>query len=226
MGRLVKVPRTPKKPLSAPAVKVVKKIIDRKLDTNIEDKRLELSLVSNLGSVSSAWTELDPISSITQTVAEGGRVGRAIRVKSIEIKGVLANASSQIATDDGYNVMRLCICQWQTTQVSPMAYASVGMNNKLDTVNMGRGQLEKVYLDRYIPLNVASTEKGAGDGYCPMTKLFTWYKRFKKPLLVKWSDDNATYPNHRIIISCLSDSSAITHPGFVAGYIYIRYEDA
>lgn len=208
--------------------KMIKNIVRKELDNAIEDKVIWQKLTANYASIGS-WNEqniCDPV----QGTAQNQRIGKKVNVKAIEIKGVIAQGSAQAALDDAYNVVRVIIATWNAANNTPMATleaATTGMINS--PVKRGVDDyalLDRKLLDKYIPLNVNTTERAAGDGYTPQVKTFKYYKRFKKSLPILWSDNGNTYPNRRLILSCGSDSTAIPHPGFVSGYCIVHYEDA
>lgn len=205
--------------------KTIKTYVAKAIDKTIEDKRVAYSLPSVMNSVSTTWTELDLCSSIAAGVALGDRVGRSIRVKSVRIRGVLANGSTGTATDDPYNVMRFILGRFQSV-ATPLATAGATINSVLRRTDNTRNYLRQIYMDRYVPLEVTSTEKGAGDGYTPQLKHFNYFKSFKPALKLEWGDDSVTYPNNRLMFSAISDSSAIVNPGFIVGNLEVTYEDA
>lgn len=206
--------------------KSIKKYVTKAIDRTIEDKRIAYSLPSVMNSVSNTWTELDLCTAIAEGVTLGDRVGRSIRIKSIRIRGVLANGSTGTLTDDPYNVMRVILGRFQTTVATPLATASATINSVLRRTDNTRNYLRQLYMDKYIPLEVTSTEKGSGDGYTPQLKLFNYYKSFKPALKIEWGDDSVTYPNSRLMFSAISDSTAVVNPGFIAGNLEVLYEDA
>lgn len=211
-----------------PNIKQVKRIVQKEIDNRIEDKVMWFKLPTEFPSIGT-WDEANIANPIQ---GDGGseRIGKKINVKSVEIKGTLAGGANESAVDDFYNTVRIIIGLWNCANNTPMATletATAGMINS--PVKKGVDDyalLEKKYLDKYIPFGVRTTEKGAGDGYTPDIKSFKYYKKFKKPIGIVWSDEGNTYPNHRLIMSCGSDSAAIPHPGFVAGYCIVHYEDA
>lgn len=207
----------------------VRKYVKYQLDRNIEDKYYNINLAtSSLSSIgSAAWTELN-LCAPPQGDDVSDRSGRRIRVKSIEIKGVLVGGVTQTLLDDQYNILRGVIAVWRSNNDTPMEVpTSITMNNpiKRDTVAGGTYIMRKLY-DQYITLEVTSTEKTEGDGYSAKPLKFTYYKRFKKPLLINYGDSSLTYPSMRLILGMRSDSAAVPNPGFVNGYSIVRYEDA
>lgn len=204
---------------------VTRNEVKRMLDANIEDKFTTNTLTSTWSSVAGAWVELNLCNP-----GEGDtgytRTGRKIRIKSLEIKGVAVQGSSESLTDDAYNVMRVVIGWYTGTTDTPLQTAGIGINGSFNNLNKGSAQLVRKYLDRYITLPVTSTEQGAGDGYAPGMKHFRYYKKFKQPLTIQYGDDTATYPSHRLIMSVISDSVAVPNPGLNYGYFIVRFEDA
>lgn len=207
----------------------VKTYIRRQFDKNIEDKINTLSLVSRWGSVSSTWNEYSFFQP-AQGVANIDRVGSRIRMKSIQISGVIANGSTESALDDPYNIIRIVIAMWKgQSGVTPLLTAGVGLNTVISReLNTTAGSsLEWVFLDRYIPLTVTSTEKGGGDGYTPGLRTFKYYLKVPySKSLVQFGDTTVTYPDRRIIMHVISDSAATVNPGFVAGFVKWKWEDA
>lgn len=198
----------------------------RKIDQNIENKQITVSLQATYGAITTNWTESD-LTNISQGTGSANRIGRKIRIKSIEIKGVIANGDAETALDDPYNVVRCVIGLWAGPAGStPLATALTTIQAPIRK-NLGtRNYLVTKFLDRYIPLTVTSTEKGAGDGYTPMLKSFKYYKRFKTGILITYGDDTTSYPDKRLILGMVSDSTAVPSPGFVVGYLVMTYEDA
>lgn len=206
--------------------KAVKKYVAKTLDNQIEDKFNIIDMTAGgLSSIPSTWVEVQGVNP-AQGLAKNNRIGTKIRVKSIEVNAVIAQGSGGVLTDDPYNIMRIVIGKYSGQTTTPLATAGVTINQpiKKDWTS-GRGTLIQKYVDRYVPLMVASTEKGGGDGYTPALKRFKYYKRFKN-FVISYNDDTTNYPSQRLIMSLISDSAAVTNPGFVAGYALVRYEDA
>lgn len=206
--------------------RAVKRFVSKKLDSTVEDKFNIINMTAGgLNSIPSTWVEVSGCNP-GQGTAKNQRIGTKIRIKSIEMKAVLSAGANGLITDDNYNVFRIVIARYSGQTATPLATASVGLNDpiKKDWSN-ARGTLITKYMDRYIPLTVTSTEKGAGDGYAPGLKTVKFFKRFRN-FVVQYNDDTINYPSSRLILSFISDSAAVTNPGFVAGYCVVRYEDA
>lgn len=202
-----------------------KALIRREIDKRLELKTVANTLSADFESVSNDWAEVTT-SAPAQGTSETQRIGRRISLRSIEIRGVLASGASEAALDDAYNVVRIIIALWNGSSESPLDEIVLPMDSILQKDLNSRGLLIRKYYDKYIPLPITSTEKGGGDGYTPSVKRFNYYKRFKKPIDIDFGDDTIAYPNKRLVISMVSDSTASPNPGFVNGYWAVKYTDA
>lgn len=200
-----------------------------------EIKYTSKNLVSDFGSVTSAWSE-----SIHTGIGTGAyvtqRVGNKIAINSFTLHGVLANGSSGTSADDPYNNIRLIIAIWDRSWTAPMtSWASVDSTifNAPVTkyANNGGARLIKKIFDQYIPLEVTGTEKGSGDGYTPALRNVDLYFKFKKPIIVNYVGSTSTTsaalegPDKNLIISIASDSSVIPNAGFISGYSVMTFYD-
>lgn len=206
--------------------RALKSMVVRQIDRNVENKQITVSLNATYGAITSNWTESD-LTNVAEGVTGNGRIGRKLKLRSIEVKGVMATGDSESLADDPYNVVRIVIGLWSgSAGATPLGTALTTINAPIRK-NLGtRNFLIRKYYDKYIPLSVTSTEKGGGDGYTPQTKLISYFKRFKRPILITYGDDTVTYPDKRFIFAAISDSSGVPSPGFIAGYIVVSYEDA
>lgn len=202
-------------------VKQLKSYVHR----HIENKFAYGYLPTNFASVSNAWVELDLLNSIGQGVSLNTRIAQRVRIRSIMFRGILAQGSAESALDDPYNAMRICLLKAETPSLTPLTTAGYTINS-LILSQSGFTGLKRIYMDKYIALNVSSTEKGAGDGYAPDSRTLSFYKRFKNPWEVTWSTSAAGTNNYRIFLSMISDSAAIPNPGFTHGYWKVEFEDA
>lgn len=202
----------------------VKRYVRSVLDAEVEDKQATWSLATAFASIGNTWTELS-LAQPAEGVTGATRVGKKIRIKSLEVNGVCAGGASELATDDAYNIVRIVICttDWSAGG-TPLATATIGLN---EVLNKNRTQLlSKKYLDKYIPFEVSSTEQGGGDGYAPSLRKFKYYKRWKNGMPINFADDTASAPDKLLILGMLSDSAAVPNPGFVCGWVKVRWEDA
>lgn len=201
----------------------VKAYVAKTLDKSLEDKQIVRNL-TDYSSLPNTWTEIN-LCAPSQGVADGQRIARRIKIKSLHVKGVITGGITGTTLDDSYNVVRMVVATFTyPAGTTPLAtYGATIHQPLMKTVNLAA--LKHLYADKYITLNASTNEKGPGDGYAPIAKNVSYYKKFKN-LYVNFADDTATTPHVRLFLSFISDSSAVAHPGFVAGYILVKYEDA
>ena len=204
----------------------IKSYVTKAIDNNNEDKMINASLVTGFGAVSTTWTEV-----VTNAIAAGTesnqRTGRRIKLKSLHIDGVIAAGCSENVLDDPYNVVRMVIGLYtQGTTNTPLTTGLASLTAPINNIATCNGRLIKKYYDKFIPLEVTSTEKGDGDGYTPGLRRIKYYKHWKKGIIVEYNGTESSAYNKLLVISMLSDSAAASSPGFVAGYWVLRYEDA
>lgn len=201
---------------------VTKKQMYSAIHRNVENKFISGALTTSFASVNNTWDE-QVLSTVAQGTDQDERIGNHIRLRSLEIKGVIAQGSADSSSDDPYNVMRIVIGLWGSS-TTPLGNVAWGINVPLRK-NMNPGELFKKYYDKYVALTVTSTEKGEGDGYTPGLKQFHYYKKFKN-VVINWGSSATTEPDKRMILSIVSDSAAVPNPGFINGYWVLTYEDA
>lgn len=198
--------------------------VKKMLASNVENKHNFNYLAIMLPSINNAWTE-HVLTNISPGSSGNNRIGRRISVKYLELRGVLAGGDSSSPADDPFSVLRIVLGIWKT-QSTPLTTATVTMNMPIMKSMNGCQGLEKKLYDKFIPLNVASTESSGGDGYAPLIRTFNFKKYFKKPLVITFGDDTSNTSDHNIVLSCMSSSTLVPHPGFVNGYYMISWEDA
>jgi len=214
------------KPTPKPVPASVKTYINNKLDKIMEDKFVNFSLTDvtyGFPSVGNAWTERE-LNLVAAGTESNQRTGRRIKLKSLEIKGTLAAGASGNVLDDPYNNMRIVIGLYDES--TPLTTGSATMFLPIMRTLGTNGSLIKKYLDKFVALNVTSTEKGQGDGYAPQCKTFKFYKKWKKGIFIDYIGTDADDGTKFLYMSCISDSAAVPNPGFVTGYILLKYEDA
>jgi len=207
----------------------VRRYVRNVLDRHVEDKFQSYNIAdagTAFGSVGNAWQEFS-VGLPAQGLTGATRVGRRIRLKYLKLYGIICQGSSGALLDDAYNATRIVVALWSgTSGTTPLQTSAFPMGYPLMKMTSlpGNGLIRK-YLDRYIALNSNGTEKGQGDGYVPGIRTFKWFKRFTN-LYINFADDTYTYPDKRLQISMISDSSANPNPGFVTGHIVLCFEDA
>lgn len=206
----------------------LKRWVRKKLDAAVEDKKCVYDITATFGSVSTAGQGFS-IGGCMQTVnaIQGGHVGRKVRIKSLEIKGILSGGQNGTALDEAYNVVRLCVvsARGTSTTTPPAFLLGAGLNAPFQHDITNSASLSKVYMDRYIPMVSNGTERAAGDGLNPHLRFVHYYKRWRNGFpIIYLSDTTAT--KRDIWIWMLTDSAAVPNPGFVNGWIKVIYEDA
>jgi len=225
MGKMyVAAKAKPKKPKQLTTTQV-SKMVARAIDKATEDKLVVKTLRTDMSSIPiTTWTEIN-LCNPAQGLTNSTRVGRRIKIKSLEFRGIIAGGANESAFDDMYNTVRVVFALWNTTNDTPIGNALDRDYPLQSTTYTGAQKLIKKLYDKQIGFQVASTEKAAGDGYAPEVKSIRFYKRFKN-LYIEYADDSTTYPNKRLIMSCVSDSAAVPNPGFIGGYTFVKFEDA
>lgn len=191
------------------------------LNATTEKGYAAFTLPSVFGSIGNAWIErsLAQPSEGTDVV---NRIGRKIRVKSIEVNGILASGATDTVADDISNVVRLRLSLNNPKSATPLVTAGAGMSDPLYKDTVAGEYLIKTYKDMYIPLEAVST--GQGDGYTPSLKRIRFTKRFKHPVEITFASIDNTKPDKLFFLSMISDSLAVLNPGFTQGYCILRYE--
>jgi len=210
-----------KKHYRKPTKKSVTAIVKNQIAKSQEWGHFTRSMVDEFGSVPNSWLEYDLCSQITEGDDVMNRQGREIRIGSLEIKGIMSAAAVGGVGDDLVNQMRLCIALWNGSATTPLETSGVDLETPIMKSDLAGNQLIKKYVDKFIPLN--TTCQGRANGYVPEYKTFKYYKKFKEPIVVKFSSNAGTYPDKKLMVSFISDSSAVTNPGFVSGYMNLRF---
>ena len=81
------------------------------------------------------------------------------------------------------------------------------------------GLLLRKFIDRRISL--VSPGKDS-TGYMTAQRLVKIYYKFRKPIAIDYS---AATVNRNLVLSIVSDSSAVPSPGFTSGYVYLTFKD-
>lgn len=206
----------------------VKKYVKKILDNTIENKIIGDLMEEDFGSISNAWHELN-LTTLSQGSGKTSRIGTVIHVKSLEIRGVVTGGMQAAVGDDPWNVLRIVLGKYNSPDVNnPLTTAGVGMESicRADWLNAG-GRLVKKYMDKYVVLDTIGGNNAA-TGYIPKQRIFKYYKKFKPgDLTIKWNADAGDSTSQtKLILSMISDSAAVTHPGFTHGYWCMTFEDA
>lgn len=195
--------------------KRVKKVLFK----NTESRWYLTPLTTAFPSISSTWNyfQYQP----AQGVDIATRVGRKIVITGFELRGVLQHGTSNIATDDKYNIVRIVsgVAPFESGVFTPLG--SLGLSEPL-VHDSNQGQLisRKLY-DRVITLKSPGPDSV---GYMPDLKSIRIKKRLN--LTVHYASDATGYPDKIPFIAMKSDSVAAPSPGFVQGWIKIWWKDA
>jgi len=166
------------------------------------------------------------INLLAQGTGSNERIGNQVKIRSIEMKMVISTGTALSVLDDSFNVLRMVLALWGGNTTTPLATApATTMNKPIRSGLSGAGFIKK-YLDKYIPITVTCPEASGGDGYTPGLRQIKYYKKFKIPLPITFATNATTYPDKRLILSMISDSSVTPHPGIINGYYVVCYEDA
>jgi len=192
------------------------------IKSHVENKSVHRSLVTSFPSINSSWLEVD-MGYVPQGTTFYQRIGSSLKMLDITIEGTLCQGSAQSALDDSYNVVRVVLGLYLGGDTTPLANFPALFNAPVTSTWYTNGRLLKKYYDEYIPLEVTCLERAGGDGYCPGLKKF----KVSVPLNVTITyGTDSTNANKVLIMSVISDSSAVVNPGFIAGYSIMNYEDS
>lgn len=159
---------------------------------------------------------------ITSGTGEGFRVGH-----QITLRGVYVNLAIQCASGTESNNFRILVVrpkgQISTTTVSGLAqqiFSNAG-SSSTQWLNPVDTDIYKVYMDRKFWL-MPKDISGVGN---VTEKFCTRFLKFgKKGLNMQWNEADSQ-PYRDLMVVCISDSGAVSHPGAIAGFIKLYYKD-
>lgn len=190
----------------------IKKYVNNAIYKNMEFKYSACVITSIFSSIPTTWVESD-LTSVNQGDTGVTRDGSQIQVHAVQIDAVLSNG-------DNRNTIRVILALWDHTSDSPLADNAAGIDSIIIKQNINGytdGMIRK-YVDQYITF---TEPYDGGDDI----KRFKYYKRFKKPLLIRFSTGGTTN-SKRLILSMISDSGAVPNPGVINGHAHILFTDA
>lgn len=160
---------------------------------------------------------------ITTGVGDGNRVGN-----EIELRGVYLNMAIQCASGSESNNFRIIVIRpkGQFSTSSTAALVQSIFNNAGSSSTQWLNPIDtdafKVYYDRkfwIMPKDINATGNVS-------EKFVTKFLKFgKRGIKMTWNISNSQ-PFRDIWVVAISDSTAVSHPGAVAGFIKIYYKDA
>lgn len=159
------------------------------------------------------------------TGAQSSIIGREVTIHSIWLRGTLVGGNTGLITDDWFNSFRIVLASFVPGTLTTWS-AGMTVNSYLGKVNgLGVDTLKYKIWDKKYMLHTAGGDPD-GAGYIPMPKFVSLYKRFKNGLKIKFRDDALTLPDQELMLSMVSDSTAVPNPGFVDGFLRVTYTDA
>lgn len=183
-----------------------------------EIKYIGRVLTGDFASVSTTGALYDMCSNIAEGAEINQRIGRSIKLRSLDVYGTLIGGQINLVTDDRYNTVRITVFTGQPGLLP----ASINWNlNAIADPRTCNG-VERVLYDEVVTLRSFSRDS---TGYMPAQKGV----RFCVPLkgrrqlfsgLASGSQSCST-----VYLYMVSDSAAITNPGFVSGVASISWID-
>jgi len=170
-----------------------------------------------------AWTEV-LATFIGQGAAQNTRVGSKIAVTGLKFHGVVASGWTGGVGGDSTNIVRCVVYDGSSGAAGRLITAGSTINAVVrgDSV-LG---INRLYKDQWITLNPTYGNEAAVAGIAggPVNQVVSFYLHFKKPIIVDYSG-GANTGNHGLWIGFISDSGAVPHVGFTAGYFSCSYKD-
>lgn len=148
------------------------------------------------------------------------RIGAKIHVKELIVEGTIVGGQTNVVADDKYNVFRVMVMEGVPTTLaaSLVSYLTVGGY----VAPQSYPGLIHVYKDVVVDLPSPSRDS---TGYMPAMR----HVKFRVPIGKDFTYTGvagATVSGRTLLVTGISDSSAIPHPGFVAGSLTLIYSDA
>lgn len=199
----------------------VKRYVQKAIHKDVETKFANLNLTANFSSIGSGWTEYE-MTNISQGTGISSRVGNQIRLRGLFIGGSIVGGQTNLATDDNRDTMRIIIALWDSANAIPLTTNLADMNSLVaKETSAGKGLVKK-YVDTIVQLRSPGRDS---TGYLPALRYF---KKFVKlhNTLVRYAGSASTTANRKLVISMISDSALVSHPGFTQGRHTLYFEDA
>jgi hypothetical protein len=174
------------------------------------------NLTTNFSSISTTPTALGVGDLVAQGTDYNQRLGRSFRAVGLLIEGTLVGGQSNLATDDAYNTVRIACC-WCDSGAN---FSSWGISSALDprvVTDMGRPLYHEAIVLQSPGLNTVGYMQTA-------TLIGIWI-----PLngLVRFNTAAAgSQSGLGPSVIMVSDSTAVSHPGFTSGQIRLFFVDA
>ncbi len=181
----------------------------------MELKRQTAALTDTWSSVGTTAV-YSSVGTLGQGLEFNQRIGRRVKFNTLEIEGDLQGGQSNLATDDAYNSFRIIVYR---ANVSWSAIPAMGVNDMVGPED--NAAIEDVLYDR---LFLLVSQGRNSTGYLPVIK----HVRISIPVkhIQTYSGTTSSTMSGSVInIAMCSDSSAVTHPGFINGIWRLTYSD-
>lgn len=201
-----------------------------------EQKVTTCLLLDNYPSVGTTWRELE-FQDLAQGTTSMQRIGDRVRIKSITFRGTLMGAQTAGMAEDVYNQFRIVIAIWrQAAGTTPLATLTANLDDPLnpreaaafdgiDPPSLKNLMVRKLF-DRKYMLITPGLSRYDGNQYIPAVRKIYFKKVFPGlGLDIKYGDTGLALPSKRLFVSMVSDSAGLPHPGFIDGWIIMKFVD-
>lgn len=172
------------------------------------------SLTADFTSVGSASIAVELTGVIDQGDDFSNRDGRKIVIDSLILSGTLVGGQSNAVTDDAYNAFRIMLYENGGT-AAPVAVFTTSFLTPEISASMGTLLYDSKLL--------LATPGDDSTGYVPAVKLVDVNIPINRVYLYPTTNGLASPMGLYLVM--VSDSAAVSHPGFVSGTYVIRFHD-
>lgn len=145
-----------------------------------------------------------------------GRIGRHVKLEYVDVYGTLVGGQNNSVADDPYNTIKLALV------LATPAFAPT--SEWLTTTPIGPQQVPGVIKVLWTETFVINTNAKDSTGYIANAKKIKRRIPVHQALEFPSSSDVAA-SNYGVFLVAVSDSTAVTNPGFSSGYSLIAFSD-
>jgi len=152
---------------------------------------------------------------ISHVAAGGGsyeRAGPTARFTNLHIRGNLVGGQSNLVTDDARNVVRIIVCSVIKGSVFAPTVTSI-------LTPFVFPALDRVYADKEVELHTTAVDS---TGYIPAQKLVDMHVALNR-VITYYGNLDSNETAHEIRVYMVSDSAAVSNPGFESGFIRVDF---
>lgn len=198
----------------------VKQYVNKAIAKQVETKFVNNTLPTAFSSIGNTWVEQD-MTAIAQGAGIAQRNGHEVKITGFNLRGTLVGGQSNLATDDNRNTVRIILATWDASSAGPLAANGATIDSYISkNTTVSRGLIKK-HIDKIIELPTAGRDS---TGYLPAIKLVKFFKKLRT--FIRYYGSASTNDNKKLILSMISDSAAVSNPGFTQGYYSVFFEDA